>query len=1321
MTTFISMELTKKVFARILVIWGILLGVGVTLGVAQSPIQFNHLHQKNGLYRTPILTIVQDRNGFMWIGGGAQFYKYDAVKFESYVGENHLNGNPYITALAVDSNNNIVIGSAYGLFIYNQEIGKFYTQTQKLTSTNITTIRVLHNSDILIGTDKGLNLISINQKDTLCRQLLKGQHIKAIAEDKKTKKVLISSIDAVYEFDDKWKSHMLTGVVQKIYKQHKDYITSILIDNGHIWFGTFDSGVILYNKKDQSFREWNEKNSTIASNRIRKLIYDNDGQLLIGTLKGLTALDVQSHQLQTYKHQIDNPVSLSQNSIYDIYRDRQQIMWIGTYYGGINLIYPSKNPFRTYKPMGMTNSISSNIISSLAEDHDGYWVGTEEEGLNFISKADGSIKTINKELSSNLVKDVFLDHNDRIYIGTYNGGFNILNKKTGHVDIFLLDEKRRTNFINNVYAINKDSKHNLWIGTNAGLFLYDEINRKISKTYPEIRKSFVANILETPNQDLLVSSTSGLYIKWASEDHFKLVEGTKDISIKSIFVEDNIAWCASNTGKIIRYDISKKNISFVPVKNASTALSVIKAGDNLWITTPKGLISFHLKTREEHLLTTTDGLPSDEFNENSYLRSKDGELFFGTLNGLVRFDPSKIVYNRKKQKVLFTNLRLFNNPVQIGDKTQLLDREISQLRRLDFRYDQNVFSLDFALLNFDRSDKNQFAYKIKELDPDWIYTDIPTATYMNLSPGSYTLMIKGANNDGIWSDVSFIYITIHPPFWKTWWAYILYFLILVVIIYFLNRFLIERALLIKSEKDQYAKINFFSYISHEIRTPLTLIIHPLKQLLKSSAVSQDVQHKLLGIEKNTNRLLSLINELLDFRKIEENTLQLNVYNYSLEPFLSEISSVFTELAQEKDLLFTTQMDTMETYIYFDRIQFEKVIYNLISNAIKYSNIGGEVSIALTQDQKEVEINISNTGLPIPQDNLDKIFEQYFRTTDSQINYDGTGIGLALSRHIVQLHGGHIQVHQQQEVNSYQAKIIFTIKLQKGTEHFQNQNYVNILHKDKIFAVAPFESHNRNPVEEHSNLSILIIEDNPELSNLLVDMLSGLYRVHVSYNGLDGAARAEEEIPDLILSDIMMPGLSGLDLCSRLKSEPKTSHIPIILLTALGSIDKQIKGLEQGADAYITKPFDRDYVLLTIRNLLTLAEKNRKSFSLDKFIEKRSKNKQQEDELLSKAVKIIIDNLPNENLSVEFLCKELGMSQPVLHKKLKAITNLSLINFIKSVRMNQAAKMLKTGLYSITEVAYEVGFSDRKYFSKEFKKHFGSNPSDYTKEDESNPS
>ncbi|WP_293913246.1 MULTISPECIES: hybrid sensor histidine kinase/response regulator transcription factor [unclassified Sphingobacterium] len=1320
MTTFISMEMTKKVFAHILVIWGMLSGVGVTLCTAQNPIQFNHLHQKKGLYRTPILTIVQDRNGFMWIGGGSQLYKYDAVKFESYVGGNYLKGNPYITALAVDSNNNIIIGTGTGLFIYNQEVGKFYPQTQNLTSTNITTIRVLHNSDILIGTDKGLNLISIHQKDTLCRQFLKGQHIKAITQDHRTKNVLISSIDAVYEFDTRWKSHMLAAVVQKVYKEHKDYITSMLIDNGHIWFGTFDSGVILYNKKDQSFKEWNEKNSILTSNRIRKLIYDDDGQLLIGTLKGLTALHVQSQQLKTYKHQIDNPSSLSQNSIYDIYRDRQQIMWVGTYYGGINLIYPSKNPFYIYKPMGMTHSISSNIISSLAEDEDGYWVGTEEEGLNFISKSDGSIKTINKELSSNLVKDVFL-HNDRIYIGTYNGGFNILNKKTGHVDIFLLDEKRRVNFINNVYAICKDSRDNLWIGTNAGFYLYDESNRKISKTYPEIEKLFVTNILETAHQDLLVSSTSGLYIKRASQDHFSLVEGTKDISIKSLSVEENIAWCASNTGKIIRYDIAKKSISFVPVKNVSTFLSVIKAGNNLWITTQKGLISYNLKTKEEHLLTITDGLPSDEFNENSYLISKDRELFFGTLNGLVRFDPSKIIYNSKKQKVFFTNLRLFNNPVYIGDKTQLLNKEISQIRHLDFRYDQNVFALDFALLNFDRSEKNHFAYKIKELDPDWIYTDIPTATYMNLSPGSYTLLIKGANNDGIWSDVSFLSVTIHPPFWKTWWAYLLYFLILVAIIYFLNRFLIERALLIKSEKDQYAKINFFSYISHEIRTPLTLIIHPLKQLLKSSAVSQDVQHKLLGIEKNTNRLLSLINELLDFRKIEENTLQLNVYNYGLQTFLVEISNVFTELAQEKDLLFTTQMDNMETDVYFDRIQFEKVIYNLISNAIKYSNIGGEVAIALTQDQKEVEINISNTGLPIPEDSLDKIFEQYFRTTDSQINYDGTGIGLALSRHIVQLHGGHIQVHQQQEVNSYQAKIIFTIKLQKGTEHFEKQNNVNILHKDKIFAVVPFESHNRNPVEEHSNLSILIIEDNPELSNLLVDMLSGLYRVYVSYNGLDGAAKAEEEIPDLILSDIMMPGLSGLDLCSKLKSEPKTSHIPIILLTALGSIDKQIKGLEQGADAYITKPFDRDYVLLTIRNLLTLAEKNRKSFSLDKFIEKRSKNKQQEDELLSKAIKIIIDNLPNENLSVEFLCRELGMSQPVLHKKLKAITNLSLINFIKSVRMNQAAKMLKTGLYSITEVAYEVGFSDRKYFSKEFKKHFGSNPSDYTKEGDSNPS
>ncbi len=1299
----------KSVFTLIFITAQLIL---ITAGHAQQKRIFHQFNEKQGIARTPILTIGQDSKGFLWLGGGYQFYKYDGVKFHPL---SHLLASPnpfYINAIAVDAADNVIIGTSTGLFVFDQVTGRryHYTDKTKLIGNVISAIQLLRDKKIAVGTDKGLNILTIAKGDTTFTSHLYGEEIKAIHADGNS--TTVSSNKGYYTINPQINFHINPNIHQKIYQQFNDYVTTIFKDNNHIWLGTFNSGIVRYTPATHTFIQWNQQNSKLASNRIRKIIKTSAKEIMIGTLKGLSVIDSTS-TIATYKHEVGHNQSLSQNSIYDILIDQQQNIWLGTYFGGINVIYNSNSPFLIYRPTESYNSISSNIVSGIAEDSQGYWIGTEEEGLNFIRKDNQTIEHYNRQLSSNLIKDVFT-HDNMVYIGTYNGGFNKLNKKTGQVEHYLIDQNNILNPVNNVYSILKDSEKNLWIGTNSGLFLFDEQNKKISKIYKETQGLLISKITEIGPKEFLIATSSGLFHK--IKERIYLIEQTRDITFNSIFLEQgNTVWCGTTVGKIAKYDIKSRKLTYYPIKSAINLLSVLKSGDNIWVSTPNGIVSYNPSTNSEHLLTTVDGLPSNEFNKNSYLSATNNELLFGTLNGLIKFDPNEIKYNLEKQKVYFTKLRLFNKNVEIGDSTHILNKDISLLTNIELAHSQNVISIDFALLNYIKSEKNKYAYQLAGLDPDWVFTDTPTATYMNLVPGDYILNVKGANNDGIWSNTTTLKLTILPPLWKTWWAYLIYVTVIIGIIYLLNRFLIERALLLKSEKDHQAKINFFSYISHEIRTPLTLITHPLKQLLKETKASELVQDKLMAMEKNTNRLLSLINELLDFRKIEENSLHINVYNYNLSEFLTEISHVFLDLAREKEIEYNIDVPNIQNNVFFDRIQFEKVIYNLISNAIKYSHNGGSISISLTESDTDINIYVRNTGIAIPMDNLDKIFEQYYRTPDSQLSHDGTGIGLALSKILVNLHGGTISAYHEKDTPYNSSSTTFRIKLLKGITHLQDKKHINILTKDKIYSISRFESHNRNPLQEQTNLSLLIVEDNPDLNNMLVDMLSGLYKVSVAYNGLNGIQKAQEEIPDLILSDVMMPGISGLELCQRLKTETKTSHIPIVLLTALGTPEKQIEGLEHGADVYLVKPFDRDYLLLTIRNLLALSERNRKSFNLEKFIEKRSTINKDDDEFLTKAIHIINLHLADEELSVDFLCKELGMSHPILNRKIKAMTNLSIINFIKSIRMNQASKMLKTGLYTIVEVAYEVGFSDRKYFSKEFKKQFGVNPTDYIRD------
>ncbi|ETZ23033.1 hybrid sensor histidine kinase/response regulator transcription factor [Pedobacter sp. V48] len=695
-------------------------------------------------------------------------------------------------------------------------------------------------------------------------------------------------------------------------------------------------------------------------------------------------------------------------------------------------------------------------------------------------------------------------------------------------------------------------------------------------------------------------------------------------------------------------------------------------------------------------------------------------MFFGGYNGLTYFYPDEIQKNNFRAPIAFTGLLLFNKAISLNAPNELLKEDIGYTKKITFKYDQNIFSIQFALLSYIKSDKNRYAYKLEGINNQWIETSIPAASYTNLPSGSYKLLVKGANNDGVWSKPTSISIEIRPPFWKTWWAFCMYAIITAVILFFITRFFYLRELLIKDEELHQSKLNFFTNVSHEIRTHLTLIMAPVEKLLDGNQHNSAMNRHLTNVKNNTNRLMKLTSELMDFRKAETNNLKLHVAAHDLVTFIQEIGRSFEELSEKKKIHFSIIHDPAPIMVYFDPEQLEKVFFNLISNAFKFTPINGSISVEIKKLGDHIVVTVEDTGRGIAAEYLGRLFTNFFQVDDHSIQNTGYGIGLALSKHIVALHQGKISVSSRPAEGKQAGHTRFEVILKSGTKHFINTSFLKppASISPKAATTSPQEMQDieipgmevENPAKKHT---VLIIEDHAELRQLIKESLIKQYRVLVAKNGLEGWENAIAEIPDLIISDVMMPGIDGFTLCNQLKSDERTSHIPVVLLTAKSSETDQISGLSGGADLYLTKPFSSKILQLHVRNLLSGREAMRQKFSKTFLLEPgQVVIESMEEQFLSRLIDIIERHMEDEQLGVELLAEEIGMSQSVLYKKLKALTNMSVNDFSKSIRLKRAAQLLAQKKYTVYEIGYMVGFSDRKYFSREFKKQFGKTPTEY---------
>lgn len=1321
-------------------------------------IEFSHLSIEDGLSQNSVLSTTQDGNGFLWFGTRNGLNKYDSYRFSVYRNSPAKKGSisdNYVTALLCDSRNTIWVGTHNGLNRYDAGNDSF-SRISLATETSSDEVNKFINciyedrkGRIWIGTDftvkiltRGGSGIKVSSVPLFKKKLI----VRCIYQDRESI-FWVGTSNGVIRLREGRNGFILLDTLQNK-KTDKgslssNQVTSIVEDNEkNIWIGTSAGGLNLYSRLSGSFTHFGHNNSdgsSLVNNNIRKLLFDTKNNLWVGTQDGLSILDARTGKFRNYRNDPWNKTSLSQNSIHSLFKDKTGTIWIGTFFGGVNSFFSYKTPFKIFNNRSVQNRLNNNVISSIIEDdHSNLWVGTEGGGVNYLDRATGrsAYYIHNPEdpssLGSNLVKTIYKDKENNIWIGTHGGGLNLLNRDRYTFTRFMYQNNETLG--SEITCLLEDSRGIFWVGTEtAGVRMFKKNGTDINPInfIPVNRitkNAAIFSILEATDKKIWLGTARGLYI--IGKDRIAVPQQAPNFSaVKANCIFEDARgsiWVGVNNNGLLKYNKQGKFLqSYSEVNGLSNnnVLGILQDDKNtLWISTANGLCRFNSANNTFNSYTEADGLEGNIFNHNSYYKSKSGEMFFGGYNGFVSFFPKDIEINSTTPPVYITALKFNDNKSVQPEEAKKLRAETAK-KEVRLRYDQNLFTIDFAALNYIKASKNTYKYFLKGYDKEWNTTGNPSVVYSNVPPGSYQFIVKGSNNDNIWSNPTTLNITVNPPFWKTWWAYTMYVLLVAGLIFLIIRYFFLRELYKKNQELTKLKLNFFTNISHEIRTHLSLIIGPVDRLITDRMHAPEDKQQLITIKNNSESLLQLVNELMDFRKAETGHLPLRILLINIVPFIESVYSSFHSLSASRNI----QMDFISTSddieMYFDPEQLKKVFYNLITNAFKFTPDGSNISVNIEEKTSYADISVINKGKGISKENIGKLFDNYFQEDDYGRTNTGYGIGLALSKSIVELHGGDLTVTSESETNY----TCFTVRLLKGRVHFSDDQIIieegikaaEQIDPGVVMAYNESQTVNRPSDTQHT---LLIVEDNRSIRALITEALQSRYRIIESENGIEGWQAAADQIPDLIISDVMMPEMDGLELCRRLKTDERTSHIPVILLTARNAVASQISGLQTGADIYLTKPFSLEILSLHIFNLLKAREALWKQF--DRQIKPDLiPGKEREDALhlsihpldeafINKMIQMVEEKLDDPEFGIAMLSKMAAMSQPVLFKKIKAITGLSANEFVKSLRLKKAAELLRENKYTVYEVSYIVGYDSSKYFSREFKKYYHKTPSEY---------
>lgn len=1344
----------------------------------ESDLHFDHINYDVSFSQSMISSIHQTKKGFVWIGTANGLISYDGYTFLRYVyNKDILNtiSNSHINVILEDSDNQLWIGTNNGLNLFNKKENSFLridVLKVKGGRNYISSIIQDDHKRIWVGTFGGIK--RLNKKKYVLEEIsndhnspFRKSRVLSLFYDNKYG-VLVGTAKGLECFDPKNGSkkklpHTLSNNTVLL----KSKIWKIIQEkNGDLWFATETNGVFHYSEARNSVTnyvlDFNNRKS-LSSNWVNDIVQVNENTIWFATKNGLSVFRKDKNSFTNYRHNPLKSASLSDDDVKCFLKDRHGDIWIGTNGGGVNFFQKTNTNFSTITEVIPPNfGLNNAMVNAVAKETDGsLWVGTNGGGLNHLNFKNNKNTTYlidHFEKTVNMITSLVHQNSQNLYCGTFKGlfRFNKTSKTFSRISLSQKDSKDNERPITSLLMDNGDlwvgtngnglkkitqdgtiesymadgtgnsisdnfitdianRNNGLWIATQYGLNFFDKRLKKVTKVYKTGGKSGL------PNNSLTVMFTDSKGRFWIGAEsgginlldeksgrffEINKAKGFTDETIKSITedAQGNI-WVSDNN---LLYKIRTKKFKAVP-----------------------GISDFEITS-----YSSKDGLKVKQFSNNSALKTNSNELVFGSSNGLIIFNPSKLIKTEDKTEIVLTKLIVNNEEIKPGNKDIPLDNYISETSEITLGHNQGYIGLEFSAMNFVNPEKNEYAYKLESSFNKDSWHNIGSQHYINLTnlnSGTYLLKIRTSDAGGKWNPtIKTLKIIMLPPWWQTWWAYIFYFGLLAAGSVYLFRFFRNRELLkqafyleqVEKERQEELykmKLDFFTNVSHEIRTPLTLISGPVEELLSGAEKNSNLEHKLKVIKNNSDRLLKLVNELMDFRKAEKGSMKIYCEQQDIVSFCFDIYESFRGFAVEKKIDYKFVLNINTALIYFDKNQMEKVIYNLLSNAFKFTSKNGRITLAVEQKEESdsIEIKVKDNGIGIPENRKKKIFKNFFQLDDRGSANLGSGIGLALSKSIVELHHGEIKVQTEADAN---FTTIFTITLKKGKDHFKKSQIVESAIavtemaspiSDVVTEVDIYETDYAEELEGYTKKTILVIDDNEEVLSFIFDILHVDYRVLKFTNGQSALDYMDKEIPDLIVSDVMMPEMDGFELCKILKTSLNTNHIPVILLTAKSSTLNRIEGLSTGADSYISKPFSIEELKLTILNLLSSKEIMRQKYG-EKFITDSVQENLNTPEglFVKKLTQIIESNIDNPEFDVNDLVKEIGMSRTVLYKKVQTLTNHSVAGFMKNMRLKKAASLLLNTTYSVSEVTYMVGFNDRKHFSKEFKKFYNVSPTIY---------
>lgn len=1333
---------------------------------AQS-LKFKHVNVEDGLSNSTIECIFQDHRGFIWFGTRDGLNKYDGNQITVFKHDKNANSisDNYIRCIFEDRNHTLWIGTSDGLNRFNAEKNNFSTykaKDLKKQSGNIITSIKETKAGIWIGTyGGGLNLLESNT-NTFAPYPYRS------ASSKSDRKNYINDLYA----DDSGNIWMATDAGIHVLNFKSDSVTAIkTLENetfrvvkkdpdGSFWFGTEENGLIHYypgNNTIKTYQHQEKNKNSIGSNLVRAIVFDKQKKIWIGGINGgLNFFNPKTETFTHYQNEPGNIFSLSQRTVSALFVDQQNNLWIGTHRGGINLYSPQADKFKLVQQQPDKNSLNYNDIKCFYEDKTGnLYIGTDGGGLDIYNKVDKTFthhryNPFNpNSIGADAVLDITGTKNGMLLIGTWAGGLNLMHSN-GTFTRFNHNANPSSISSDYVQKSFEDSKGNIWIGTYyGGLNLFDPQSKQFKriiagKNGTKLTGNNVVSINEDRYKNLWIGTDDGglncYNLNTEVFTHYFMGDGKRP-DLRVIFNDSKGNLWVGQAG-LYRFNRQKNSFELYTTR-AGLATEFIKgitedAKGNFWISTSNGLTRFNPQHQNFKKYNTADGLQGLEFETNAYLKTRDGEMFFGGVNGFNSFFPDDIRTNRFIPPVYLTEFQIFNQKIIPNTPGTVLDHDISYTRALRLNYDQATISFRFASLNYVANENNNYAYKLEGEDKDWINAGhVKQAFYTNLDPGTYTFRIRASNNDNVWNTVgTALKIVIAPPFWATWWFRIVVIATALYLTYlalsFKRRLEIRKIEEEKREEIHQTQLQFFTNISHEFRTPLSLILGPIERLLKEDT-QESFQTYYNTIHRNANRLLRLINELMDFRKTASGALKLNVVNGNLNLFIDEIAEEFSEMAAEKAIAFTVEKENLPPDTWFDRQVIEKIILNLVNNSIKYTQPGGTLKLQVFTNlpahqpafenqlliksgyeaKTYIYFRVIDSGIGISKDSIQHLFERYYRITETHL---GSGVGLAFVKSLTLLHKGLIHVSSQRNEGT---EIIIGIPGSQAdytfNEQFHQNNGPGGTRLESISYGSDTEI--RQTIAEHApadaETSILIVDDNDELRTFLKNTLSPFYTISEATDGHTGLEQARKDLPDLIISDVMMPGMDGTEFCRRIKEDIDTSHIPFLMLTAKNSVEAEIEGAASGADLYFTKPINTNLLLLTIKNIFEQRQKLKDHYLKNKDTEPRALAHSEKDKaFISKLLLIIEAEMINPELDIEYLCREIGMSRTKLYQKIKSITGQSIGEFVRSARLRKAIEIMKTEDVLMTEVMYRIGIQTQSYFTKAFKKEFGVTPTGY---------